>query len=304
MRSTLRYPAPLVIAVASAISFAACGGGAPPDPGAVPADLATTNSASGTSAEIDGRQIVVKTGTELPAAAETAEPGVPPATQPVALGSGDLWYAYGQALGGADEAEGFATYDELVQSADQVVVGTIRDVTIGRVIQVAPTAPSSRLQFANYEVAVERSTSGDESVVFELPIAVTSAELEKAVQSAITPVDSNGDGEIDDDELAAGYNEEAIAAAYEKHWDEAVRLTLEDIKSRVPSAPTIFLLREVKDFGTIRPVNGDSIIVDDNGRASTPWRDGSGEADFYPVAKELADISFERAAEIALDVGQ
>ncbi|MGE0308502.1 MAG: hypothetical protein AB7Q27_22410 [Acidimicrobiia bacterium] len=206
---------------------------------------------------------------------------------------GDLWQSYSSALSAAEEAEPAQSVKDLIGSADLVVLGTIVNVSVGRMIEVAPNAPSSRLQFANFDVSVTKSSGAAETLSFELPVFVNSPELEAAVRAAVDPEDSNGDGVIDDDEAARGYDAEAVGKAYAEFWDQAVSYTIESAKQRVPAVDTLLFLREVPTEGTYRPVNGDSIIINNAGTAEIPMR----AEESSPIAVELAGASFDALIE-------
>jgi hypothetical protein len=220
--------------------------------------------------------------------ATAAQPAPEPTTLPPPAAVGDLWQSYSSALSAAEEAEPAQTVKDLVGSADLIVLGTIVDVSVGRMIEVAPNAPSSRLQFANFEVSVVKSSGTSEALSFELPVFVNSPELEAAVRAAVDPEDSNGDGVIDDDEAARGYDADAVAKAYAEHWDQAVAYTIESAKQRVPAVDTLLFLRNVPTEGSYRPVNGDSIIINNAGKAEVPMR----AEESSPIAVEVAGASF------------
>jgi hypothetical protein len=217
-----------------------------------------------------------------------------------AHGSGDLWKAYGAALSGADEAEGFSDFRSLAKSADLAVVGQLGLITVGRMIEIAPGAPTSRLQFLNFEVIVEQPVASRSSIVFELPVSVESPELLEATRAAVNPIDLNGDGNFSDDELSAGYNRAGVQAAYDRFWNSALEHTVREVREMASAESTLFLLRYVEMSGTYRPINGDAIIVDVGGMATTPWRTSSDHPEWYPVAHELSRLPFDKAVAIAL----
>lgn len=239
---------------------------------------------AGTEVEPDDEDVV---GTLAPAAA------APPAWEsdpPYTVG---IWDEYGVGLAAALEAERTETFAELIASADRIVLGVVSDVVAGRSATPAPNAPSSTIQFVTYIVdVVEDSDPGSEQVTFELPIRVTSDELLTAVQAAINPQDTNGNGVFDDDELAAGYDTAGVNQAYEDHWEAAVESTVAGVRERLPKIHTVFLLRQESSDAAYRPINGDATIVNDQGMARLPWRDGSGEARFHPVAGEVSAMTF------------
>lgn len=236
---------------------------------------------------------------------QSSDSGLPTSTtdQPAGIGTDELWVAYGAALEAAEEAEGFASFADLANSADVAVVGTIDKVSAGRVVQVA-AAPSSRIQFVDFHVSVTRSRKDVEGVTFELPIRVSSPELESAVKAAIQPQDLDGDGQFSDQELAQAYDAGAVSKAYDEYWESAVAYTVAEVAKILPNLETLFLLRSVEAFGTLRPINGDAIVTNHNGQASTPWRSGGETASQYPVAAQLASMTFEEAVSIALDVAK
>lgn len=214
------------------------------------------------------------------------------ATEPVPLSpERDLWQAYGAALESGREVESFGSLDELARSADQITIGKISDVTVGRLVQLAD-APSSGVQFVVYWVEPTRPAAA--AIAFELPIVVSSPELDEAVQAAVAPIDLNDDGVLSDEELANSYDAAAVADAYEKYWDSAVDYSLAEVKRRVPGVESVFLLRAVPTEGKYRPINGDAIIVNDAGQARAPWREAGHDS---PIAAEISSMSFEQVVE-------
>ncbi len=279
-----------ILAVASMVVAASCGGSDESD------SAPSAPQVEGSSASEPSADSTVQTAPSAPPAAPSRSDRVESSSDASAAAvepsealavDQDLWQAYGQALQSGREVESFGSFDELVRSADQVAVGRVVDVTVGRLVKLAD-APSSAVQFVVYWI---EPTRGGNAVSFELPIAVSSPALEEAVQKAIQPHDADADGVLSDEELAASYDAEAVAAAYEAHWDEAVKLSVEDAKNRAPDVETVFLLRAVPTEGKFRPINGDSIIVNDAGQARAPWRE-TGE-ELPPVAVELASMSFD-----------
>jgi hypothetical protein len=135
---------------------------------------------------------------------------------------------------------------------------------------------------------------------FELPINVTSPDLEAALVRAIDPVDLNGDGVLDDRESAAATDDAAILAAYREHWAGALEHTLSTVRSVIPDNETLFFLRAVPTDGKFRPVNGDSVIVDERGLAVDAWRLHADEQ-VYPIKAEVAGRPFDEVVRGAFD---
>lgn len=247
----------------------------------------------------------------LPLATPAPQPTVPSPPAPIAAasmpdaleGTEDLWAMYGNLYSSGDEAEFAGSIKELSVMSDVVVLGRVSGASLGRLVDLNPEAPTSRLQFIDYTVDVERGWPNDvgKRVSFELPVIVSSPELDAAVSKATQPSDQNGDGLIDDEELAKGYNGPAVLAAYAQYWEQALDYTLKTVLERLPNNETIFFLRSVPTAGAFRPVNGDSVIVNDAGVARAPWREGSGEAAMYAVAREVAGVSFAEIVERSFD---
>jgi len=200
------------------------------------------------------------------------------------------WEWFGSLTEAAIEAEPTSGLAELTRTSDIVIVGQLQDVVAANMVELAPGAPSSRVQFVTYTIASRDDAATD--ATFQLAVPIRTDELENAVQATIDPEDTNGDGELDDAELAAAIDYEAIAAVYDEHWDAAVKETVAELRHHLPQVETLFFLRRDGQSGEFRPVNGDSIIVNDSGIARIPWREGEDRPDMSAVQNEVSGRTF------------
>ena len=295
MTTTRRSPSAAVSIGAAAVvvfGLVSCDSSTAKDSAAQPDESSEERDAARVVESPDTADVVVDS-TLLPEQPELASPTSQAETVEASQSpyEGGHWEWYGGLVEAAIESEPTSSLADLADVSDVVIVGRLKGVEAANMVELAPGAPSSRVQFVTYTVA-PRDDPLDEAS-FQLAVPIRTEALEDAVQATINPEDLNGDGELDDNELAVAIDQEAIQAVYDIHWDAAVDETLSQIRQDLPAVETLFFLRRDDQNGEYRPVNGDSIVVNDAGTARIPWREGQARPGMSAVQDEINGRAFE-----------